>query len=498
MPGRFTFQGLIGRIGMRLNFSLSLFFRQTLLIATSSTFIAAHAYDAAKWREDFAQARSEMAQTYANLDRMVSERKLDLKALVSQTELKLAKVGSNEDAARALSEFLAAFGDGHVRMLPALAVSPTASPPVAAAAPAPTCQELGYRARTDTPIAFSRLGEYDALENADSALLPAGVLRAGGKSIGVIRIALFSEDAFPSLCEKLRRPDTACDAACKRRLFTQVGKELTRVLTRQVRALSARKIDALAIDITGNGGGTNWAEAAARVVTGPGIAAPRIAFIKHPHWVKSIGYRISDIEQDLKRADLPVAQRLWLTDARTRMLEARELAAQPCPREGIWENRAVCPLLVSGHLHTVGIDATPPELNFDGYAAEWVHNNLASYEATSTWQGPVAVVMDRGTASAAELFAATLKDNGRAVLIGEPTLGSGCGFTNGGIPITLKHSGARIRVPDCARLRADGSNEVAGLVPDIVANWRSGDSTLARATQSAKAIGVWAKGLPSR
>jgi C-terminal processing protease CtpA/Prc len=96
-----------------------------------------------------------------------------------------------------------------------------------------------------------------------------------------------------------------------------------------------------------------------------------------------------------------------------------------------------------------------------------VHNNLVSYQATSAWQGPLAVLVDGGTGSAAELFAATLKDNGRATIIGAHTVGSGCGYTNGGIPLTLKHSGVEVKFPDCVRLRADGSNEVAGIAPDV-------------------------------
>ena len=43
---------------------------------------AAHAYDAAKWREDFAQARQELARSYANLDWVVTDRKIDLQQIL--------------------------------------------------------------------------------------------------------------------------------------------------------------------------------------------------------------------------------------------------------------------------------------------------------------------------------------------------------------------------------------------------------------------------------
>ena len=86
------------------------------------------------------------------------------------------------------------------------------------------------------------------------------------------------------------------------------------------------------------------------------------------------------------------------------------------------------------------------------------------------------VLVDRGTASSAEYFTAMLRDNRAATVTGEPTFGAGCGYTNRGIPTVLKNSGARVKIPDCVRVRADGSNEVAGITPDTLIPWRPGDS----------------------
>jgi C-terminal processing protease CtpA/Prc len=92
----------------------------------------------------------------------------------------------------------------------------------------------------------------------------------------------------------------------------------------------------------------------------------------------------------------------------------------------------------------------------------------------------VFVLVDRGTASSAEYFTAMLSDNRAATVIGEPTVGAGCGYTNRGIPTVLKNSGARVKIPDCVRVRADGSNEVAGITPDVLIPWRRNDSPYQR------------------
>jgi len=51
--------------------------------------------------------------------------------------------------------------------------------------------------------------------------------------------------------------------------------------------------------------------------------------------------------------------------------------------------------------------------------------------------------------------------------MGEPA-GAGCGHTNGGTPTTLVNSKAALELPDCARIRADGSNEMMGIQPDVL------------------------------
>jgi C-terminal processing protease CtpA/Prc len=100
------------------------------------------------------------------------------------------------------------------------------------------------------------------------------------------------------------------------------------------------------------------------------------------------------------------------------------------------------------------------------------------------WRGPLLVLMDEGTGSAAAQFAAVLQDNKAAVLLGTPGRG-GCGHTDGGTPTPLTHTGGSLDVPDCARFRLDGSNEMMGIDPDVLIGFRPTDGQRRKALRVA-------------
>jgi C-terminal processing protease CtpA/Prc len=99
------------------------------------------------------------------------------------------------------------------------------------------------------------------------------------------------------------------------------------------------------------------------------------------------------------------------------------------------------------------------------------------------WDGPVYLLTDAGTASAAEMFAALMKDNGIAKTVGVRTLGLGCGSMLEAQPLTLRHSRLSIRIPNCVRLRADGTDEVAGIAADLPVLPAANESPRARAAR---------------
>lgn len=88
------------------------------------------------------------------------------------------------------------------------------------------------------------------------------------------------------------------------------------------------------------------------------------------------------------------------------------------------------------------------------------------------------MLVDRKTWSAAEQFTALLRDNVAAVVLGGRTGGAGCGHLDGKDPIIMAHSEAFLEVPNCARFRRDGSNEIGGIVPDISKGARPSDGSV--------------------
>ena len=98
------------------------------------------------------------------------------------------------------------------------------------------------------------------------------------------------------------------------------------------------------------------------------------------------------------------------------------------------------------------------------------------------------VLTDGQTASSAEMFAAVMRDNGIARIVGSPTEGTGCGFMLAAEPFELPFSGLRFPIPNCVRLRADGSDEVAGIKPDFPVIPRRNEDARGRALRVLQSI----------
>lgn len=83
------------------------------------------------------------------------------------------------------------------------------------------------------------------------------------------------------------------------------------------------------------------------------------------------------------------------------------------------------------------------------------------------YPGPVAVLVDRGSASASEIFAAAMQDYRRAVVLGEPTYGKGTVQTL--VDLDKKGQHGQLKVTFAQFFRVNGeSTQHRGVTPDIV------------------------------
>lgn len=474
-----------------------------LTILTCSTTARAQPgpnHDVEGWVSDLRQVRDAMGSHYANLDWAVREREAPLAQLFQVGEQRL-RLSQSEAEAREVFERLEQFiGDGHLDFVWPL--RDTAAPATASATgDLPPCDQLGYRAGgRDGSAVASRLPGYRPLDG-DSGF-PAGLVEVEGVTLGVVRIAQMSAQAHPEACAAalaaLSRPaDTPCENECLDALRVQAVDHVTADLTARLRALHQAGAQGLLVDLAGNGGGSEWVEVAVRLFSDVRLRSARMGFPRHPHWVER--FARDEARFAALAEDRPAEERAQLQSYRAAFAQARHQAETPCdPTPWLVGGAPIdCAWLTTAPLYATGpVNNLDPDLINKPWAAE-AFTPLAYRFEPGVWTGPLLVLVDGATGSAAEQFAAILQDNEAALIVGAPTAGAGCGHARGEIVTVLNHSGARLRLPNCARLRADGTNEVGGVEPDVLVGFRRNDGPslrvarlLARLPQALAAAGL--------
>lgn len=370
---------------------------------------AVSAVEREAWLADYAGLKASMQQGYANLDWIVAHRVLDLAELDRKTIEQLRAAQSRADAVVAIDGFFTAFGDPHFR--PSRGRAPEASLRNAAGiiAPSPadakpseedeprsqSCVELSYKTRAGS-------GAFDPVGLPNWVPLESPFFTAGTSGrTGLVRIPSFDERDYLAACEAAWRPGrTAREMQLATRAVLQAE------LARLARTLAEDGAEVLTIDLTGNGGGSEWSEEAATLFTARELQRPS-----------------------------------------PRLVDSR------CDRSPVWRNEAVCSNLTS-----------PGEVD-----------RMAGQGA---WQGPVAVLVDSRSASAAEDFAYWLAGSGVARLVGERTFGAGCGYMDGGWAYQFTAFDAHAMMPNCSRYTAEGVNQIEGLQPDVKFDWAQGVANL--------------------
>ncbi|HSX58638.1 MAG TPA: carboxy terminal-processing peptidase [Tahibacter sp.] len=93
------------------------------------------------------------------------------------------------------------------------------------------------------------------------------------------------------------------------------------------------------------------------------------------------------------------------------------------------------------------------------------------HQSGMIWDGPLAVMVNRGSASASEIFAAAIQDYGRGVIIGEPTFGKGTvqmlvDLDNAAQNEKPKYGELKMTSAQFFRING-GTTQLRGVVPDI-------------------------------
>lgn len=444
--------------------------------------IEAQQTDTTEWLADFADLQREMSLHYSTFQWQVRTRGLDLRQLATSTRDSIRLSADEAGARRALRRFVTAFADGHFTVR---------WPQPGSRGPGdvrqPLCVRLGYDGEPPPPgISFNSLRGYRSLPSLDSIFFPAGILSDSGRRVGVVRIGLFEQLPFPSLCDSALRtlaiaPDAPCDGACENRIDVFTGDLLTEALVRQLQLLQRERIHVLAVDVTGNPGGNDWNEPAARVLTSRAIHGSRYGFIRHEHWATILRRRLATLEGDT--AGLSVSDRNRIEVAKRNLRQALEEALTSCNLQPMWNNDPVaCSLMVDRPLYVTGLlpYAAPGSLVRRPSTTVLFAPSRYRYRE-GEYSGPLWIIVDDRSASSAERFTAMLRDNDAALVIGLPTFGAGCGYTNGGIRVRLPRTGAEVRMPDCFQFRADMTSVGDGITPDLLVPWRASDTPRQRA-----------------
>jgi len=454
------------------------------------------------WLNDFDTLKSELASGYANLEWAARRANLDLAELNRSTEERLRQASSSRKARKIIIEFLESFNDPHLRA--EHSDPPTDEPaagdkwvgPAATASAKDAIEQFGYKkSKYDFGLDLDAFDTFKSIQ-ANENPFPCGVLEMDdGRRLGVIRIKYFGEDRYYNVAARAWEEfkgeiDGSCDDGCWWPFTLLVRTHLMKHLQTRLTQLREAGADALLVDITGNGGGSEWCEDVAQLFTAKALRARATGFVKHEHWLGEIEREIGWINEDLTRTDLTESIRSMLA---TSLAEHEALLAairDGCDASTVWEEgigKIACDRLTIDEHPRYAVPDSVADVVETLKSEHLLFETHRHPEFIGLYDGPLFVAIDSGTASASEQFATLLQFNEVATTVGETSYGAGCGYTRGGIKLYLENVKLRVRMSDCVRYRADGENELAGVEPDV-AGWDKNDTGKTRARKLIDAL----------
>jgi hypothetical protein len=358
------------------------------------------------------------------------------------------------------------------------------------------CEALGYgpvRA-TRLSLPFDSFSGFELISDGAGRHFRAGILTSGSPELrlGIVRIPEF-EDNYRALCletwgrNEVWNQDGNFIVGALRRA---VGQGWYAALADLLRKFKTAGVAAVVVDIGNNSGGGDSGDIAARLFTSMPLRSAPLWMSQNeeastPYFDEQITAlrRALELDPESKQGQQSLS---WLTSQ-------KEKLAQPCALDWVWRERRAWSSETCRRLVEAGSAGGPqaylsPNTVTDARVAQRLHWPALVTPMWGIWTGPLYVLTDGKTYSAAEMFAAVLRNNDAAKIVGNQTGGDGCGFMNSTKPLVLPYSGLRFRVPNCVRMRADGTDEVAGVRPDIAIPLRDGENASTRAQRTLDGI----------
>ena len=405
------------------------------------------------WLEDYQVLRNQLTKSYANLEFLLKYNHINPYELNKKTIEAIGHAKNDETDKQALVDFINTFKDAHLHIQSSIkdAEKTLFSTSIG---DKEACERMGFMpAEKKHDFIFSLSSKLSNKEmiTFQKGDFPYAIIQLINQRIGIIRISDFLEDFYPEICQRSWRTyrkstSRKCDMQCISEFKTVMQKKLWDEFYKTLQTVKGYSIDSLIIDLTNNGGGTDWVQKVATILTKKPLKCGKKGFIKHPFMVKIFQEELAD---SIKHGENK--NTIWA------IREKIKVAQKTCNRGQIWE--------MNNYTLNCSLVAY-----YDSFEDNYCPFTADPLSTLSHYQGRLFFLVNRNTASAAEDIVARHADNHTATIIGEKTAGAGCGFTNGGISITLPHSGLIVRIPDCIRERADGTNEVAGIFPDMHLN----------------------------
>jgi hypothetical protein len=484
-----------------------------LALATRPCAARAQDFDRQGWLSDYALLKQTLERRYANLAWFASpEGGVDLPAVDKRTLAQLQAATTDDDARAAIVGFVRAFHDGHFSQLggdnanagnvaggrPAQRAPAPATPTFTRGDAATGCAALGFvpSGPPQFSLPFEELAGFRLATDGIVTPFRSGVLQAGEghARIGIVRIPVFEEEKTFAACVAAWNGSgtwTTEGTLDRDRLHEAVIASWYRAMADILRQFQRDSVAVVAVDVGNNSGGDDSGDIVARLFTTKALRSSTMLISQDSAAAAAYFTEEIDALTDARQRDPSSA--LVQETMRAFVTRRDSLDASRCPLRWVWTERRSWTGIGCKRLVPVGTSGGPlasltPNAVRDTVVARELSWSTQVSPLWGSWSGRLYVITDSRTYSSAEMFTAILRNNEAARTVGVTTGGDGCGFIDSNGQVLLPHSRLRFRVPNCVRLRADGTDEVAGVSPDISVLAMPGENPRARALRMVRAL----------